>query len=383
MLISSASPQELVDWFHTRQEQQRLLCVLLAPSSTDQKKLTELIADLEQADVVMGRKVGFILLDPKATTALAIERSGGEVAAFPGNLLSSTQHPGDDIRVLRDEQVFREIGPNWEEVQQRAAKDTSKATARFVPEFADLFEISPEDLPCLCILVKGLDESAVVPLGKNWSAEQLISLLTTLHAIANQTPNFREAFQDLKAKNPEQFLQPLKNSVAKIEEHISTLTNVLETIHSRYGGNADDHTILAGLRADRYPGTAHLQRAFSQLSYSSVAEFQSDLQVKRAGKLMSQIGEIRNTISRNDQERRQIALSIADKAQVIVESRAQMFDALSRLQAGAPRVARTSTLNSHALRNLKSGLEWIELGGNAQKNITSAVGWCTKLFDYY
>ena len=98
---------------------------------------------------------------------------------------------------------------------------------------------------------------------------------------------------------------------------------------------------------------------------------------------MSQIGEIRNTISRNDQERRQIALSIADKAQVIVESRAQMFDALSRLQAGAPRVARTSTLNSHALRNLKSGLEWIELGGNAQKNITSAVGWCTKLFDYY
>ncbi|WP_025128059.1 hypothetical protein [Pseudomonas sp. PH1b] len=386
MLISSASPQELVDWFHTRQEpltQQPLLCVLLAPRNADQKKLTKLIADLDDVDRAMGSKVGFILLDPKATTTLAIDRSGGEVAAFPGQVLSSAQHPGDDIRALRDEQAFQDLGQNWEKVQQRIARDTSKATARFVPEFLELFEISPEDQPCLCVLVKGLDESVVLPLGRDWSAEQLISLLEKLRVIANQLPDFHSAFQSVKTAGPEHLLPALKKATKEIDEHILTLESVLEKIHSRYAGTADDHTTLATFHADRYPGTAQLQRVFSQLSYSSVAAFQDDLQVKRAGKLMSQIGEIRNKIHRNDQQCRQVALSIADKAQLIVESRTQMLDALSRLQAGASRVVSTSTLNRQALGNLKSGLEWIDLGGNAQEKLTRAVGWCVKLIETY
>jgi uracil phosphoribosyltransferase len=37
MIITAATPQDLVDWFHTRQEHQRVLCVLLAPSQEDQR----------------------------------------------------------------------------------------------------------------------------------------------------------------------------------------------------------------------------------------------------------------------------------------------------------------------------------------------------------
>ncbi|PYC03572.1 hypothetical protein DMX09_15585 [Pseudomonas protegens] len=376
MLISSASPQELVDWFHTRQEQQRLLCVLLAPSDADQQKLASLIANLDEADTALGRKVAFLLLDPTTNNALGIDQPRGEVAAFPGYAFPSSQHPEKFIRPLRNEQTFQDLGHDWEELRGRIARNSSKATAQFVPEFAELFAISPAEQPCLCVLVKGLDQSVVLPLGDDWSEATLIALMTQLHNIADQTPNFRAAYQHLEADGPQSLLPPLEKAVEEINEHISTLTQVLERILVRHDGTASDIEIMAGFVADRCPGTARLQLAFSQMSFSSAPDLKNDRDLLRATKLMTKISTIRNKIN-NDRKRKDIVVSLADQAQLVVESRAQLFDSLNKLQP--LRLVSTSTVNGHLLSKLKSNLEWIDLVGNAHEKVASAVYWCMKL----
>lgn len=91
---------------------------------------------------------------------------------------------------------------------------------------------------------------------------------------------------------------------------------------------------------------------------------------------MTKISTIRNKIN-NDRKRKDIVVSLADQAQLVVESRAQLFDSLNKLQP--LRLVSTSTVNGHLLSKLKSNLEWIDLVGNAHEKVASAVYWCMKL----
>ncbi|MCU7646033.1 hypothetical protein [Pseudomonas piscis] len=378
MLISSASPQALVDWFHTRQTEQRLLCVMLAPSDADQQKLASLIANLDEADSAMGRKVAFILLDPTTDNTLGIlEQPGGNVVAFPGRASPSLQPGNQPIRALRDEQTFRDLGPGWEDLRKRMARNSSKATAQFVPAFAELFAISPSEQPCLCVLVKGLDKSVVLPLGSDWSTTSLLALMTQLHEIANRTPDFRSAYQQLEIGDLRSALPPMQKALEEIDESISTLTQVLEKLLSRYQGTDSDRHMVASFIADQCPGTNRLLQIFNELSFNADPDFQEDPQALRAEKLMAQIGKIRNRI-RNDRQRRETALSLADQAQMIVESRKQLFISLNELRP--LREVSTSTINIQLLGGLKNQLEWIDLVGNTQEKVVSAVEWCLKLF---
>ncbi|HCL4227676.1 TPA: hypothetical protein N2C25_005936, partial [Pseudomonas aeruginosa] len=97
MLITSATPQELVDWFHTRQEDQRIMCVMLAPELEDQQKLKELTLRFAAADAWLGSEVAFILLDPNGDSAVGLNRGMGEVGAFSG-----TAFPLRDTTGFRD-----------------------------------------------------------------------------------------------------------------------------------------------------------------------------------------------------------------------------------------------------------------------------------------
>lgn len=378
MLISSASPQALVDWFHTGQTEQRLLCVMLAPSDADQQKLASLIANLDGADSAMGDKVAFILLDPTTDNTLGIvEQPGGNVVAFPGRAFPSQQPGNKPIRALRDEQTFQDLGPGWEDLHKRMARNSSKATAQFVPAFAKLFAISPSEQPCLCVLVKGLDKSVVLPLESDWSETSLLALMTQLHEIANHTPDFRSAYQQLEIGDLRSAIPPMQKALEEIDESISTLTQVLEKLLSRYQGTDSDRDRVASFIADQCPGTKRLLQVFSELSFNANPGFQEDPQALRAEKLMARIGTIRNRI-RNDRQRREIVLSLADQAQMIVESREQLFISLNKLRS--LREVSTSTINTRSLGGLKNQLEWIDLVDNTQEKVVSAVEWCMKLF---
>lgn len=374
MLISAATPQELIDWFHTRQEDQRILCIMLAPTNEDQAKLAELIEDLSYADAVLGSEVAFLLLHPSANNALGLDKRFGGVLAFKGCAFPPSQSSTELAHPLRETPIFRELSSEWEPIQKSIAMESSKAMARFAPDFMNLLQVSQRELPCLCVLVKGLDESVVFPLGQGWNPTTLMTLLSGIRDIADTLPNFRVEFETLLVTIPTS-VRTLEETIFAINAKTRKIVSVLKRILHRNQGTEADTTLIADFIAQKCPSTKQLEEILTRLSFSAST---TDQQIPKVIKLMRKLEEFRND-TQGDLARRQYILSIADKAKQLVETRVQIFTSLQSLQVGC--VTPTSATNFRLLKGIKTTLEWINLSGDAGEKVLKAAEWCFRLFD--
>ena len=105
---------------------------------------------------------------------------------------------------LRDKEVFRDMCTAGDSYREEIANKSARAMALFVPEFMELFAVSHSELPALCVLVKGLNKSVVLPLGKDWSSVSLLELLGRISSLADNLPNFQVQYQLLADNIPKQ-----------------------------------------------------------------------------------------------------------------------------------------------------------------------------------
>lgn len=374
MIITSATPQELVYWFHVKQDKQRVLCVMLAPAQEDQKKLVSLIGDLFNADATLGKEIAFLLLHPKANKPLGLDKGYGEFATIPGCAFPSNGHRGPAYS-LRDAEIFRDMSDEFEFHRKDIAIQSAKSTASFVPEFMELFGVSQSELPALCVLVKGVDDSIVLPLGNDWTTGSLLKLLGEIRSLAEKLPNFRSEYQTLANEVPAK-LRVLSDSTREIQAKITKIVEILERLVGRYSGTEVDRTAIADFVARDCPSSPQLQELLTTLSFSSVSRYLKDGQVAKVMKLMMRIENLRDELQ-NDLESRAYVLSITERAQQLTEGREKLFQELASIQN--VRLKNTSSETSRLLSRIRSGLEGINLAGDLGEKLLNAMEWVRKL----
>lgn len=374
MVITSATPQELVNWFHARQEEQRVLCVMLAPAKEDQRKLSQLIADLFDADAILGEEVAFLLIHPSANTPLGIDKGYGEFATLRGSAFISHGHKGLAYS-LRDTKLFRDMSNEGVPYRQEVAEKSSRAMALFAPEFMGLFGVKPRELPALCVLVKGLDQSIVFPLGRDWTTDSLLSLLGGIREVADGLPNFRVEYQTLADAAPMKLISASEAN-KEMDAKLPRIVEILERLMLRYTATESDRTLIADFIARGYPSSEQLRGLLGRLSFSANSRYLKDGQATKVVSLMSRIEAIREGLSKDLQSRKYV-LSIADRAKQIVERREQLFREIGELQAA--RVAITSKEASGFLSRIKSSLESINLAGDLGAKLFAAIELIRKL----
>jgi hypothetical protein len=375
MIITSATPQELVNWFHTRQDEQRVLCVMLAPAQDDQRKVSQLIGELFDADAALGEEVAFLLIHPAANTPLGLDKGYGKFATLRGSAFPSSAGRRGLAYSLRDAEVFRDMSNEGAPYRQEVAEKSARAMALFVPEFMKLFGVSQRDLPAMCVLVKGLDESIVLPLGKGWTQDSLLELFGRIRGVADELPNFRTEYQTLADAVPAK-LPSASEATREIDAKVTHVVEILERLVRRHKGTEDDRTLIADFVARGCPSSAQLQDVLARLSFCLDDRYLKDGQVGKVEALMIRVEAVRDELSQDLRARRYV-LSIADRAKQLVERREQLFRAISDLREA--RIASTSAAASGSLARVKSTLEGVNLTGDLGEKLFAAIDWVRKL----
>ncbi len=375
MIITSATPKELINWFHTRQEDQRILCVMLAPAQEDQRRISELVAELYAVDAALGDEVAFLLIHPNAKTLLSLDNDHGKLPTLSGNAFPVQEEQPDLAYPLRRTEVFRDISAASMLYRQEIADESARAMAYFTNDFMRLFGVSALDLPALCVLIKGLDESIVLPLGQGWTNALLLSHLKSLGGIASDLPNFQAEFQDLANELPLK-LQSASEATYEIEAELAHIAKILETLLRRYQGNENDVMVIADFIARGCPSQEQLECVLNRLSFSSNERYVRDGQVTKVASLMARVEAIRTELNLDFQCRRYV-LSIADRAKQLVERRNQLFQAIQDLRTS--RLTKTSKIASGSLGRVRSAMEVINLTGDVGERLLASIDWVRKL----
>lgn len=348
---------------------------MLAPAQEDQLKIAELVADLFEADAVLGDEVAFLLIHPGANTPLGLDKGYGKFATLRGSAFPVRESRQHLAYSLRETEVFRDMSSEGGTYRREIAEKSARAMALFVHEFMQLFGVSQRDLPALCVLVKGLDESIVLPLGRDWTKSSLLVLLERLRSIADELPNFRTEFQSLADEVPAK-LKSLSEVTREIEAKVTRIVEILERLLRRYQGTESDSTLVADFIARGCPSHGQLQGVLDRLSFSSNERYLKDGQVTKVAALTARVEAVREELSLDIQSRHYV-LSIADRAKQLVERRSQLFHAIQDLRTS--HVTTTSAIASGSLGRLRPVLESINLTGDLSEKLLAAIEWVRKL----
>jgi len=352
-----------------------VLCTLLAPSQNDQAKLTALIEDMYQTDAVLGDEIAFLLLHPGAQTPLGLDKGYGEFATLRGTAFVGTARKRDLAYSLRETQVFRDMSRDGDSYRKEIAEKSSKAMALFVPEFMELFGVRPSEVPALCILVKGMDESVVVPMAKDWTVETVLEVLGKLRNLADSLPNFNSEYQTLAAPLPLK-LPKLEEATREIDAKSKQIEEILERLLGRHGATEGDRNLVAGFVARKLPDTVQLECVLSALSFIHTERYGRDGQALKVRTLMKRLEFVRLSL-RADFQAREYVLSVADRAQAIVLRREKLLEDIRSIPSA--RLVATTQLSAQPLRKIRNGLENINLAGDLGEKFMTGIEWLKKL----
>lgn len=332
MIISSATPSELVDWFHTDHKHgQTILCVLVAPAQSDQAKLTAIIETTFKADAMLGEKVAFLLLHPNVRQIVAL----GGLSVIPvlqGTTFVSPRTEYAAAYQLRDTALFRDVSSEHDFLRQEMAKQSARAMARFASDFMQLFMVAPHELPVLCVLIRGLKESVVIPLQQNWGEDDLLGLFAQLQNCASDAEgagqNYNFLFNSLPAR-----LRRLEQDSREFLAKKDKLAELADGILSRHKASEADLKMVADFLAGQDQSSVSFNRVLESLSIGSSERFRKDGRIAKAQRLLNQLATLRTENGFN-QWSGEIMQSVTERAEALVAQRARLLSNLQKIRHG-------------------------------------------------
>jgi hypothetical protein len=332
MLISSVTPQELVDWFHKNHRHgQTILCVLVAPAQSDQEKLAATIRNAYTADAMLGAEVAFLLLHPDAKKIVAL---GGLniIPVLQGSTFVSPR--GEDVipHRLLDTTLFRDISSERDYLRQEMADQSARAMARFAPEFMQLFTLGAHELPALCILVRGLRESVVVPLQKNWGQDDLLELFGKLQKCALDARDAGRDYNLLVYSLPER-LRGLEQSQQELLAKRAELAKLMDGLLSRHKASEADLTMIADFLAGEDLNSAVFNEIVETLSIGNSERFRKDGRIAKAQRLLDRLATLRDG-NGFDSQSLFVVQSVAERAEALVIQRTRLLANIQEIRNG-------------------------------------------------
>ena len=338
MVISKATPKQVLDWFMSGRANVDILCLLLAPSRKDRDRIRELIEDSSAYDALMGRKIGFLLMYPGQGSALGLGH-GSSRSVFPGEPLFR------DLRDLRTELTEFQDGDFY----GRIASETAAQMAHFVPDFMDLLGIGSEALPTLCVLVYGEEHFKTISLGNDWTLDELGRWLTELARVANR----KEVVSVFPSFVLQQFTD-MEREVATLEAGVAVrktkIAERFDRLDRKYGLNDADRLASAHFLQAGQLSCSDLEMLLGQLSIATTPKFASD---------NNNVPGIRKLVGEVEGLQRRITDSF-DKGTRSFESIPLLHERMKQRSAETLRQLNALRLPGAATRNLSYGLERFE-----------------------
>jgi hypothetical protein len=284
MLISTVGPQETIRWFEEYDQQHEILCCIITANSRHRTILKELAQNYLDADAALGSRVGLVLFggtDPDRFIRLK-DGDFGKRLYIPGEFLTPTrEHKSEPtIVAMRDWERRNEFWDGSREKADKfsdavhrdqigyAAEGLSVATARIASEWMELLDLKYEQLPALCILVKGRD-AAVVQLGQDVDTAAMMRLLGQLGDIAR-----REAQEERRIPlDAVERVGRARARMHKIQEVEAKLESSLNALCNRFNASENDRLVATNFLMRRDYSEDAVERMFAMLSFFGNADF--------------------------------------------------------------------------------------------------------------
>jgi hypothetical protein len=356
MLISSATPQELIDWFHKGHHGQSILCVLLAPAQTDQVKLTALIQEVYATDAMLGPEVAFLLLHPDAKKPLGLMGPGG-IPVLQGTVFPDQGKAHSHVALpLRDTLLFSDVNTEHDVQRQEIARQSARAMAYFVPEFMRIFGIPTDELPALCVSVKGIGESVVVPLGPQWQGEDLPAIFAEIQKLAINARQVGETLHELVHSLPGK-ISRLEQAVEQIESTKRKIGFALEGLLSRHQASQTDRKILSEFFTRESQSVEDFNTALMILSIAGSRRFLKDERIQKIQGLLNRMDELRDEFG-TDRFSPNVIQPIAEQSKVLAEQRAHLHSEIRKIRNG--HLVRTTTSPENMLTRVERHLTLLD-----------------------
>ena len=209
-----------------------------------------------------------------------------------------------------------------------------------------------------------------------WNKDDLLELLRRIRRITDGAPNFRAEYNRLAQLTPEDVRQA-GSVVREIEAKSKQVTVALEAVARRHSATEQDREAIAEFVAAGMRSTVDFDELFASLSFIGTERFKRDQQVERTRRRVSRIQALRDEMMSWDMSAREFVISIAERAQELVERREQIFAEIRRLERIS--VVRASKAGDMPLRRIGTALERVNVVGDAGIKLFSAMGWIQRL----
>lgn len=371
MLVSAATPQELAEWFHREDHGQRVLCLVLAPSARDQAKLAKTVEEVCLVDSTIGEDIALLLADPRTDYRLGFHEEHWKLATLPARSFTPVAPHGKPVLPLRFATGLTKGSKQAQRRRAIFAQDLALNSARFVPDLLAHFRISPSELPCMFLLVRSIASPAIVPLGKGWSVDSLMSLLNQIRAIVDSVPDYSHELTRL-AGDVEAALPRAEDLVRRLERLTSHLAAKLEPILARHGATEVDRFQIAELFATGLDSAAAFETTLGKLSISNNDGFLRDKRMVAVRASLNRVLSTRASLQELDSMYGVAIPSLLDRATRINESRERLKRLLLELRPA--RLSETLTILPDRATRVQRWLEQINLFGDLSEKSATLVG---------
>jgi hypothetical protein len=371
MLVSAATPRELAEWFHREDHGQRVLCLVLAPSARDQAKLVTTIEEVCLVDSTIGEDIALLLADPRADYRLGFHEEHWKLATLPARSFTPVSPHQKPVLRLRFASGLTKGSKQAQRRRAIFAQDLALHSARFVPDLLVHFKISPSELPCLFLLVRGIASPAIVSLGKDWSTDSLLTLLNQIRATADSVPDFNHELARLAGDIPAA-LPRAEDLVRRLERLTSHLAAKLEPILVRHGATEADRIQMAELIANGLDSADAFETTLGKLSFAHEEAFLRDRRMVAVRALLNRVLSTRASLRNLDSTYGVAIPSLLDRATRITESRERLLRLLQELRPA--RLSETSTILPDRATRVQRWLEQINLFGDLSEKSAALIG---------
>jgi hypothetical protein len=242
MMLTTATPREVIIWFEEVDTAHEMLCCLIASNPAHLSILDQLIDNFAGTDCALGPKIGFILFgNAQVERFIALQREEGGSVYLPGVLRGLQEHnPPAERNVWSMRKLFGNYGGRlWDgkeenrytveqdftnefaQLRSQALTELKQQSMHVADEWISALDVARSQLPVLCVLIKHTDP-VIISLGAKIDVESTLAWLARLADIAERTdePIARAHYWNLRAQ--ERFC------IAKrIEGEIRALENTL------------------------------------------------------------------------------------------------------------------------------------------------------------
>lgn len=251
-----------MEWLERIDKHHEALCLFLTANPTHRNVIAELLRNHLDADIALGKNIGFIVSDSESSASQEITTDRGRQFILPGEVIN-LQPPDSIIPSAIDGDSSLGARTNPLEIQS-----LSDVTAQSNLEWLDFFSIQSVQLPALCVLIKGCDPVAIC-LGDDLSLSRLPSLLGEISVIADHDSRIElHTIPDFNRKFAR--ISELSQRLIEKEEE---LIKLFETLAKISGASDQDRAKIAECMSSKKFSPDEMKQLLKVLDFYISPEF--------------------------------------------------------------------------------------------------------------